>query len=112
MNMFSATLRPGGDVELLRDKHDTSRFGIADASELARRPVNRELPLVGARRIDAGNDFHQRRFAGAVFPDDSDRFSRPDLQIDIRDRLNAREGFADPAQGQRRADLLRPGSSG
>ena len=83
MNMFSATLSDRGDVELLRHKHDARRLRLAHAAKPARRPVDREFSLVGARGINAGHDLHQGRFAGAVFADDPDRLPRPDVEVDV-----------------------------
>ena len=39
--------------------------------------------LAGVRRVDAGEDFHERRFAGAVFADDGKHFAGLDVQVDV-----------------------------
>jgi len=39
--------------------------------------------LAGIRPVDAGENIHQRRFAGAVFAQQRVNFPGPDLEIDV-----------------------------
>ena len=62
-----------GKVQLLMDQHDAVPFGVLDAGEADRLAV--EAELAGVRRVDAGEDLHQRRFAGPVLADDGEHLA-------------------------------------
>ena len=49
-------------------------LGVLDAREVDRLAVEQDLAGVG--RVDAGQDLHQRRFAGAVLADDGQHLAR------------------------------------
>ena len=85
--------------------------------------VGRELADVAARegigpfarRIEAADQVHQRRLAGARLADDGDHLARPDVEIDMVEHRDAfaagREPAGDAAQGNQRGvgHLNRPG---
>ena len=102
--MFSATLRPGAT----KSSWGTSTTPASSASRTLRNrrgaSVDGDFAFIGTRGIDAGDDFHQGRFAGAVLADHTDSLARPHHQIDVGDGLNAREGLADMDQAEHRAD--------
>jgi hypothetical protein len=52
--------------------------------------------------MHAGDDLHQRRFAGAVFADEAVDFARTEREIDIAQRVNAAEGLRDAAHLEKR----------
>ena len=67
--------------------------------------VNRNLlslenDLSGIHLIDAEQAFHQRRFAGAVFPHQGMDSSGADVQIDLVKRLDAGKGLTYPPHFQ------------
>ena len=53
-------------------------------------------------RLGAGDDFHQRRFAGAVVADERGHFALADFQIHRPQRLDRAECFADAVEAQAR----------
>src|ERR1700686_2249056 len=59
--------------------------------------------------VYTAENFHQRRFSGAVFSDKRDDFGRIHFQIDVVERDHAREPFADPLhfQNWRRIEIER-----
>ena len=50
--------------------------------------------------VDAGQNFHQRGFARAVFADQSQNFARPDFQLRVIQCVNAREILLDAVHSQ------------
>ena len=52
-----------------------------------------ELPF--ARLIEAGEDFHQRRFAGAIVADDAQHLAGIHMEIHIAQRGDGAEIFCD-----------------
>ena len=54
----------------------------------------------GVRRMDAREDLHERRLAGAVVADDGDDLARRDVEVDVRERRDRSEGLRDAAQGE------------
>src|SRR5690606_35790756 len=56
--------------QLLVDDDDAGVLAVADAAELALPPVEDDLTLVRAVRVDAGQHLHQRRLPGAVLTAD------------------------------------------
>ena len=55
----------GNEVELLVDDGDALRFGVAHARKRNGRVIDGDLALIVG--MDAGQDLHERRLAGAVF---------------------------------------------
>ena len=99
--MLSATLSCGNEVELLVDDGDARRLGIAHAGEADVFAVDADRSLIVG--IDAGQDLHQRRFAGAVFAHQRMDFAGPELEADVAKRCDAAETLGDAAGGQDRA---------
>ena len=70
-------------------------------------PVQGDRPLLGI--VEAAEQLDQRRFAGTVFADQGDHFSRPQLEIDLVQRLPRGPGIGktdvfeeQPLPGKRR----------
>ena len=59
-------------------------------------PRDRQLPFVGG--VDAAEDFHQCRLAGAVFPQQPVDFACPEVKIDAVKRHRAAEALGNAAQ--------------
>src|SRR5690606_10787320 len=72
----------------------------ADAAEGAALPVEVDLALVRAVRVDAGEHLHQRRLAGAVLAADGVDLTAPHGQVDVLQRLDAGERLGDPGHPQ------------
>ena len=53
------------------------------------------------RRVDAGDDLHQRALAGAVFADQGQTFARANVEVDLLERLHARKALADAGHLQK-----------
>ena len=86
----------GRDAEFLMDHGDAGRAGIADRSEPDFLSIQRET----ARefRMHAGDDFHQRALAGAVFADETVDLAGGKREVDPAERLDAAEGLGDLLQ--------------
>ena len=69
--------------------------GIARASEMDRLAVEDERAL--ARRVEAGENLHQRRLAGAIVADDAQDLAGIDVEIHIAQRGDGAEIFVDAA---------------
>ena len=50
-----------------------------------------EVDRAGVRRLQPGDEIEQRRFAGAVRPDDAERFALRDFQLDAVDGFERAE---------------------
>ena len=73
-----------GDAELDHAERRRVRdFGAVDAN------------FAAAGRLRAGQHLHQRRFAGAVFPDQSVHFTGANVEIDVLQRHDAWERLGD-----------------
>ena len=59
-----------------------------------RRPAVQQ-DLAGVRLLDPGQDLHQRALAGAVLADHGQHFAACQTQVDLGQRLDAGEAFAD-----------------
>ena len=75
----------GGDVEIVEeveflvDEGDAGRDGVVDGQRRrARRRRRGSMPALGA--VDAAEDLHQRRLAGAVLADEADHLAGRDVQ--------------------------------
>ena len=86
----------GRDAELLMHHGDAGRVRIARRAEMGFLPVEHEA----ARefRMHAGDDLHQRAFAGAVFADETMDLAGVQREVDTAKRLDAAEGFRDASQ--------------
>ena len=86
----------GRDAELLMDHGDAGCAGIADRPEpdflAIQRKAAREF------RVHAGDDFHQRALAGAVFADETVDLAGGKREVDPAKRLDAAEGLGDPVE--------------
>ena len=71
-----------------------SRSASCGDSICDRLAVDKDLALVGA--LGARENLHQRRFAGAVFADESEHFAREQGERDAVERAHARKLFAMP----------------
>ena len=87
----------------LMDRGDAVLEGLVRAGERDR--LAADADLAGVRLVDAGEDLHQRRLAGAVLADQRGHLARIERQADIVQRAHAREGSCDTPESvkQRRA---------
>ncbi len=69
-----------GEGKVLIDHLYADRTGVAWAVEADGSSLEKEL--AGARRVEPGEDLHQRRLAGAVVADDAEHFAALQLQAD------------------------------
>ena len=96
----------GGNIEIaaerevLVDHLDAGGAGIERAAEATSRPSKRMVPV--GRRVEAGQDFHQRRLAGAVVADQPDSLGRADREIDAVEGDNGSESLGDFRQLEQR----------
>jgi hypothetical protein len=97
----------GHEVELLVDDADPGVPGLLRAADLQRLPVHREV--AGVRGVDAGEQLHQRRLAGAVLADDGEHLVVPQLEVHVGERLHAGEALADPGHLEQGGRRPRPG---
>ena len=86
----------GNQVEFLVDDGDACRLRLADAGE-ADRPGRRSSIVAFIVGIDAGQDLHQRRLAGAVFAHQRVDFAGLQLEVDVAKRGDAAETLGDAA---------------
>ena len=92
----------GHQVEFLVDDGDAQFLRLVRIGDVDGPALQEDLAFVQA--VDAGEDLHQRRFAGAVLADEAEDFARADVQADVVQRADAGKGFADvihPQQGVR-----------
>ena len=54
-----------------------------------------EPRFAGVGQVDAAQDLHQRRLAGAIFANDAQDFARAQREMHVVQGLNAWEGFGD-----------------
>ena len=81
--------------ELLVNDRDATALTGPDVLELARLPVEQDLAVVAAMRIDAAEDLHQRRLARPVLPADRVDGTGLHRQIHLGERLDPREFHGD-----------------
>src|SRR5262249_1634151 len=77
---------------------DALRHGIAGTGDAGRPAIEQDLAGIGL--VDAGEDAHQGRLAGAVLADQADHLVRADRQADMVERMHAREALVDTGQAQ------------
>src|SRR5690606_40026712 len=75
----------GAERELLVDDDDALLLAVPDRAELARLAGEEDLAVVAAVRVDAGQDVHQRRLAGAVL-----RSEEHTTELQSRENLECR----------------------
>ena len=75
---------------------DIEIAGIARAAEVDRMSFEEKLAL--ARRVEAREDLHQRRFAGAVVAHHAHHFVLVEREIDAAQRRDGAEILDDPAR--------------
>ena len=85
----------GDERQLLVDDDDAGALALADAVEPALLVLEDDLALVGAVRVDPGQDLHQGRLAGAVLPADRVDLTPFDVDRDVGERLDAGELLGD-----------------
>ena len=102
---MSATVSSGDEVEFLMDDGDAGRFGLAHVGKRSEVAIDANLTVVA--RIDAGEDLHQRRLAGAVLAHQGVNFAAPQFEPDIRQGRDAAEAFADIARLKQRNGIAR-----
>ncbi len=91
-------------IELLIDHADAQIFGCArrvDGNGLA---IDRNFAGVGALR--AGQDLHERRFAGAVFADQCVHFAGLQVERNVFERANTGKRLPDAAHLEERTSRL------
>ena len=94
-------VEPRHEVELLEDRGDAGRLGLARAGEAHRRAVDRgSSPSSGA--MHAGEDVHQRRLAGAVLAEERVDLAGLQVEVDAAQRLDAAEALLDAAHLEER----------
>ena len=89
-------LEDGGDAEVERGAGLGQRDGLAVESDRA-----------GARRMHAGEDLDQRRFAGAVVADQRHDLAGVHVEVDVGQRRDGAEILRDAAQAQHQLRLAR-----
>ncbi len=94
--------------QLLVDDDDAEMLAVGDAGEAPLGALIDDLAFVGAVRIDAGKDFHQRRLAGAVLAADGVNLALLDGEIDVAKRFHAGETLGNPSHFE---DCAHPANS-
>ncbi len=94
-----------GQIQLLVDRMN---------AQLQRGARRRDRPLTiidqdpaGVRRVNAAEDFDQRRFAGAIFADQPHNFARGQRKADLIKRPHAGKTLADPLEPQQGGSIVR-----
>src|SRR6266542_2824161 len=101
----------GDERELLMDNGDADVLCRADAIEALHFIFDADLAVVGAVRINATEDVHQRRLARSVFADERVNLARMQIERHAVERQHAGEALRDLAHLQesgRPARRLRP----
>jgi hypothetical protein len=94
-----------GEREILIDHLDPHIAGIARTSKMDRLAVEDEGAL--ARRIEAGENFHEGRFAGAIVADNAQDLATIDMKFHIAKRGDGAEIFVDALGLEQRGRLVR-----
>ncbi len=82
--------------QFLVDDDDAGLLAVRDAGEAPFLALEPDLAGVGAVRIDAAQDLHQRRFAGPVLAHQRMDLAAFHAQIDVLERIDARKRLGDP----------------
>ena len=88
----------GAKVELLVDQGDAERGSAARRVDDHRLPIAHNLAAV--RRLNAGEDLHQGRFASPVFADDGEDFSGLHRHIHCVEGQDSGKALANVARSQ------------
>ena len=80
-------------LQFLMNDPDSRRLSLARTGEIDRSAVVKDGPAV--LDVDAGQDLHQRRFAGAVLAHQRVNLAGHELEPDVAQRAHAGEGLAD-----------------
>src|SRR5439155_22743580 len=91
------------EIEFLTNQYDAASERVAHAGEADGPTVKADLTGIG--RLDAGDDSHQRRFAGAVFADHGEDFAGRDFDVNVVERPHSGEGLAQSANFEQRRHL-------
>src|SRR5690606_28838772 len=87
------------EQRLLLEHHaDALAHGVGGADEAGFAPVEQDVAGIGL--VDAAQDLHQRRFAGAVLADEADDFAGTDLDRDVLQRMHAGKALVDMDKGE------------
>ena len=95
---------------LLVDGGDAVLEGLVGAGKMDGLAADADLAGVGL--VDAGEDLHQRRLAGAVLADQRGDLAGIERQADIVERAHAGEGFRDAGKREQRRGRVRLAASG
>jgi hypothetical protein len=87
------------EVQFLMDDRDAREFRVAYAGKA--RPMAGNADGARVVAVDAGENFHQRRFAGAVLAHQRVHFAAFQFEVDALQRPNAGEGFRDACGDQK-----------
>ena len=89
-----------GQERLLLEHHaDALAVGVGRIEQPRRLPGDQDLPGVGL--IDAAQDLHQRRLAGAVLADQADDLATADLDRHALQRVDAGKALVDRDERER-----------
>ena len=95
-----------GDVEVRHQREFLKDHGDAQAARVRWRCDAHRLPqeqeLTAVRMVRAAERLHQRRFAGAVLPEQDVDLTGVDRQRDVIERTDAGKRFRDAAHLQQR----------
>jgi hypothetical protein len=80
-------------VQFLIDDGNADLLGVVWVVDVQRLAAEKEFAAV--HRVDAGEDLHQRRLAGAVLADQPENLAGGDMETHIFQRLHTGEGLAD-----------------
>ena len=103
--MFSVTVKTGIEHEVLVDHADAGRDGVARAAEVTGVVVDQDLALV--RLVEAVEDVHEGRLAGAVLAEQGEDLAGLHDEIDALVGDDAGEALGDPPQLQLHCGWLR-----
>src|SRR5580692_3007388 len=87
-------------LQFLMNDPDSRRLSLARTGEINRSTIVENGPAVFG--VDAGEDFHQRRFAGAVLAHQSMDLARHEFEAHAVQRSHAGEGLTDIRDGDQR----------
>ena len=96
--MFSATVRPSDEVELLVDRGDAEVHGGLRVPEAHLLALPGDRALVGL--VHPGEHLDQGRLAGAVLAEQAVHLTGTDVEVDPGERHDARETLHDVRHAQ------------
>src|SRR5690606_30391534 len=89
-----------GQREVLIDHLDALGAGVFRAGEPDRATIENQIAF--GRLVEAGEDFHQRGFAGAIVAHNAQYLAVVDAEIDVAQRGDGAEIFGDAARIEKR----------